>query len=165
MFSNLTQGNILYGIDTKGEPTLFTAPIEKVVLEPPTYRTNGFGQLPDMRVTIVTNINGEHREFQKVPANNSIADFGPNGAILADSKDSLNAYIASVIQNSQRVVDSYEENKTRVAQYSKVRDTLNPSYGGGDSSSKELRDKVDKLESQLAEAIALLKGETAKANN
>ena len=98
MFSNLTQGNILYGIDKKGDYSLFSVPVERVTLEPPTYRSNGFGQVPEMRVTIITNMAGEHREFQKVPANNNIADFGDDAVLLADSKESLNAYIDSITQ-------------------------------------------------------------------
>lgn len=58
---------------------------------------------------------------------------------------------------SQKVVDSYEENKLRVSQFSRVREQLNPSYGGASESVQELRDEVSSLKGQLAEAIALLK--------
>ena len=158
MFSNLTQGNILYGIDKKGEYTLFSAPVEKVTLEPPTYRSNVYGQVPEMRVTIVTNVAGEHREFQKVPANNNIADFGDNSVVLADSKDSLNAYIDSIIQNRQKIIDSYEESKKEVQRYTKVKKQLNPSYTAND-------EEIASLKLQLQEAIALLKEKTDKTNN
>ena len=149
MFSNLMQGSILHGIDTTGEPTPFTAIVERVTPERPTYKPNGnYGQFIDVRVTIEATVNGEHREFRNVPANNSIADFGKNGA---------NAYVDSIINTSQKVVDSYEENKLRVSQFSRVREQLNPSYGGASESVQELRDEVSSLKGQLAEAIALLK--------
>lgn len=158
MFSNLMQGSILHGVDTTGEPTPFTAIVERVTPERPTYKPNGnYGQFIDVRVTIEASVNGEHREFRNVPANNSIADFGKNGAILADNKDALNAYVDSIINTSQKVVDSYEENKLRVSQFSRVREQLNPSYGGASESVQELRDEVSSLKGQLAEAIALLK--------
>lgn len=158
MFSNLTQGNILYGIDKKGDYSLFSVPVERVTLEPPTYRSNGFGQVPEMRVTIVTNMAGEHREFQKVPANNNIADFGDDSVLLADSKESLNAYIDSIIQNRQKIIDSYEPSKKDVQRYSKLKKQLNPSYAAND-------EEIASLKQQLQEAIALLKEKTNQTNN
>ena len=111
-----------------------------------------------MRVTIVTNMAGEHREFQKVPANNNIADFGDDAVLLADSKESLNAYIDSIIQNRQKIIDSYEPSKKDVQRYSKLKKQLNPSYAAND-------EEIASLKRQLEEAIALLKEKTDKTNN
>ena len=77
MFSNLSKGSVLYGLETKGSITLFTAPIESVTIPYPKQRNNIFGQLSDMVVDIVATVNGERREFKQVPSNSAIADFGP----------------------------------------------------------------------------------------
>ena len=89
MFSNLTQGSILYGYDAKETFKYFTAPIVSVSLPRLKNKPNGFYPLTEMVVDIVATVNGERREFQQVPSNTSIADFGENAFVIADSKEAL----------------------------------------------------------------------------
>ena len=91
MFSNLAQGSILYGLETKDELKVFTAPITSVSLPRPLFTQNTFGQMPVTVVDITATVNGEKREFKQVPGNTSIANFGQDAFILADSKESLNS--------------------------------------------------------------------------
>lgn len=164
MFSNLSKGSILYGLDTKGEIKLFSAPIDSVTLPRPRYVNNTFGQIPEMVVDIVATVNEERREFKQVPSNNAIADFGPNTFVLADSRDSLTGYVNSMLQNSRNVVNSIDKHKTLISQYEAVLSSLNPS-SANDSVVKDLNAKVTNLENQLAEALALLKSERSGADN
>ena len=75
MFSNLSKGSVLYGLETKGEIKMFTAPVDSVTIQYPKHMNNTFGQLPEMVVDIVATVNGERREFKQVPSNSAIADF------------------------------------------------------------------------------------------
>lgn len=159
MFSNLSKGSVLYGLETKGDLKFFTAPIESVSFPRPKGINTTFGQLPEMVVDIVANVNGERREYKQVPSNSAIADFGPETLVLADSKDSLNGYINSMLQNSRNIVNSVDKHKALITQYEKVIAVLNPSQAS-DNTVRELSGKVNSMESQMAEILALLKQKT-----
>ena len=77
MFSNLSQNSILYVLDINNSPKVLSGPVEMVV-------------------DIFATINGERREFKGVP-NSTIANFGNDSFILADSRESLNSYINAMM--------------------------------------------------------------------
>lgn len=158
MFSNLSKGSVLYGYETKGEMKLFTAPIESVSFPRTKSINTTFGQLPETVVDIVAVVNGERREFKQVPSNSAIADFGPDTLVLADSRDSLNGYVNSMLQNSRNIISSIEKHKHLITQYEGVLRALNPGHVD-QGAVKELSSKVNRLEDQLSEMLSLLKGE------
>lgn len=160
MFSNLSKGNVLYGLDRRDKVKWFTASIESVT---PTMSktTQMFGQIPELRLDIVANINGEQKTFQQVPSNNAIADFGDNSFTIADNKDSLFNYVKTLKQTSKNIVESASHHKSLIPQYDEVLNELMPSSANTDEV-KALRSEVGSLKSQLAEAIALLKSGNSK---
>lgn len=161
MFSNLSKGNILYGLDRRDKINWFTASIESIT---PVYgktNPNMFGQLPELRLDIIANVNGERREFKQVPSNSAIADFGETSFIIADNKDSLFNYIKTLRQNSKAIVDSAPYHNSLIPQYDTVLNELVPSSANNEEV-KALKDEVSSLKSQLAEAISLLKSGTNK---
>lgn len=162
MFSNLSKGSVLYGLDTKGEVRLFTATVDSVSMPRPKYMQNTFGQMPETVVDIVANINGERREFKQVPSNNAIADFGPDTFVLSDTKDSLMNYVASMLQNSKNIVNSVDKHKSLITQYEKVLGELNPNVAN-DNAVKELRGQVESMQSQMGEILSLLKSGNVKS--
>ena len=164
MFSNLSRGSIIYGLDTKGTVKLFTASVDSVSLPRPKYTQNTFGQLPEMVIDIVATINGERREFKQVPSNDAIADFGPDTFVLSDSKDSLMNYVNSMLQNSKTIVNSVDKHKTLITQYEQVLKDLNPN-AVNDSAVKELREQVTNMQSQMGELISLLKSKNVDKTN
>ena len=158
MFSNLAQGSILYGIETKDELKVFTAPITSVSLPRPLLTQNTFGQIPPTVVDITATVNGEKREFKQVPGNTTIANFGQDAFILADSKESLNSYIESMLQNSKNIVNSIDKHKTLITQYEKVYKELNPNISINNNGDVEaLKNEVSELKAQIKELIALSK--------
>ena len=162
MFSNLSKGSVLYGLDTKGETKLFTATVDSVSFPRPKFTTpNTFGQLPETVVDIVANINGERREFKQVPSNNAIADFGPDTFVLSDSKDSLMNYVSSMLQNSRNIVNSVEKHKGLISQYEQILGELNPTVAN-DNAVKELRGQVESMQSQMQEMLSLLRNGNSK---
>lgn len=156
MFSNLSKGSILYGLDTKGGVKMFTATVDSVSMPRPKYVQNTFGQMPEMVVDIVVTINGERREFKQVPSNNAIADFGPDTFVLSDSKDSLMNYVSSMLQSSRNIVNSVDKHKSLIAQYEQVLGELNPA-SANESAVKELREQVQDMQGQMGEILSLLK--------
>lgn len=160
MFSNLSKGNVLYGLDRRDKVKWFTASIENVT---PTVSktTQMFGQMPELRLDIVANINGEQKTFQQVPSNNAIADFGDKSFVIADNKDSLFNYVKTLKQTSKNIVESASYHESLIPQYDEVLNELMPGSANNDEV-KALRTEVGSLKSQLAEAIALLKSGNSK---
>ena len=161
MFSNLTQGNILYGLDTRGDFKMFAAPITKASAPYPSHVNNNGVQVPCMVVDISTNINGENREFKQVPSNISIADFGSIGFVLADSKESLKVHVNSITETKKQLISNIEVEKKLYEQYSKVADELNGTAAIRQESEelKALRAEVAEYRSVMKEFIALRKSE------
>ena len=160
MFSTLSKGNVIYGLDRRDKVKWFTASIENVT---PTVSktTQMFGQMPELRLDIVANINGEQKTFQQVPSNNAIADFGDKSFVIADNKDSLFNYVKTLKQTSKNIVESASYHESLIPQYDEVLNELMPGSANNDEV-KALRTEVGSLKSQLAEAIALLKSGNSK---
>lgn len=122
MFSNLTQNSILYVLDLNGSPKVLSGPIESVLNLRPKYNT--INPNMEMIVDITANIAGERREFKAVP-NTSIANFGE--FILAENRDSLTAYVNSMLQSSKSILNSVEKHQKLVENYEIALEELNPS--------------------------------------
>lgn len=160
MFSNLTKGSIIYGLETKGSIKPFTALITNVSLPRPTFANNTFGQMPETVVDISVTVNGENREFKQVPGNSSIANFGSDAFLLADSKETINAYINSMLQNSRNIVSSVSKHETLISEYSEAYSYFNPEYASkvDDKTTMELRGEIKDIKSQIGEIFAFIKG-------
>lgn len=154
MFSNLMQGSILYGVNVK-TMSFFSAPVTKVTI--PKQNLNlDITQFPQTFVDISATVKGELKEFRQIPSNSSIADFGNDTVILADSREALGAYITSKRQEDVNVVQSIDMRKKRIQSYDAVLKQIMPGYTN-DEDVKNLNTRINNLETQLAEAIALLK--------
>ena len=164
MFSHLSKGSVLYGLDRRDKTTWFTASIEKATPGMSKTTPNMFGQFPELRLDIIANINGEQKEFQQVPRNSAIADFGDKAFVIADNKDSLYNYIKGLKDKSKAIVDSAPYHEALIPQYDNVLNELMPGSASNSDEAKALKDEVGSLKSQLAEAISLLK-EKAKQTN
>lgn len=160
MFSNLSQNSIIYIFDFNGNPKILSGPIERVSLPRPKYTS--FNPNMEMVVDIYATINGEKREFRGVP-NNSVADFGDDSFILAESKDTLNSYLNAMMQNSNSIINSIEKHKKRADKYKEGIEELNPSI----KVNREKDEAIQSLQDQVAELKQLLvkmtKEETAKS--
>ena len=103
------------------------------------------------------------KEFKQIPSNTSIADFGDDSFILADSKEALNNYIELLLQSSKNIVDSVNKHKTLIEKYNKVLESLYPNnHKQDDKMVQELKEEVGNLKSQLQQAIELLKSKDIK---
>jgi len=161
MFSTLSKGSVLYGLDRTDKIKWFTASVERVTPTMGTTPPNMFGQLPEVRLDIVCNINGVQKTFQQVPSNNAIADFGDSSFVIADNKDSLFNYVKTLKDKSKSIVNSAPYHESLLPQYDDVLNELMPGSANNDEV-KALRNEVGSLKSQLAEAISLLKQEKKK---
>lgn len=160
MFSNLTKGSIIYGLETKDSIKPFTALITNVSLPRSNFNNSTFGQFPETVVDITATVNGENREFKRVPGNSSIANFGSDAFLLADSKETINAYINSMLQNSRNIVSSVPKHETLISEYSEAYSFFNPEFANkiDDKTTAELRGEIKDIKSQIGEIFAFIKG-------
>lgn len=171
MFSTLSKGNVLYGLDRTDKIKWFTASVESVMPTIGNHNPNMFGQMPELRLDIVCNINGEKKTFQQVPSNSAIADFGEKTFVIADNKDSLYNYVKSLRDKSKAIVSSASYHESLIPQYDSVLNELMPGSASNSDEVKALKDEVKILKdevgsfnSQLSEAISLLKGKAKQTN-
>ena len=149
MFSNLSQNSILYVLDINNSPKVLSGPVERVTIPRPKYNT--FNPNMEMVVDIFATINGERREFKGVP-NSTIANFGNDSFILADSRESLNSYINAMMQNSKGILDSVEKHQRLLVNYEEALSELNPDI----KADKEKDKAIQSLQSQVAELKDML---------
>lgn len=162
MFSNLGQNSILYVFDIQGDKKILSGPIERVTLPRPKY--SNFNPSFDMVVDIYATINGEKREFKGVP-NNSIADFGNDTYIIAESKDALISYINSLIQNSDSVINSVDRHTKLKSFYEEALQELNPAIKADkekDKIIKSLQSQVDSLQKGMDKILSIMTKEENK---
>ena len=164
MFSNLSQNSILYILDLRSEPRVLSGPIEKVSIPRPKYNT--FNPNMEMIVDIIATINGERREFKGVP-NSSLANFGEDAFVLAESKDVLNSYINAMLQNSRSIINSVEKHQKLVIEYEEALQELNPDIRASkenDKAIQTLQDQVEKIQKGMQQMLAIMtKKETTNA--
>ena len=149
MFSNLSPNSILYVLDVQSTPKILSGPVERVSLPRPKYNT--FNPNMEMVVDLFATINGERREFKGVP-NSSIANFGDNAFVLAESKEALNSYINAMLQNSQSIINSIDKHKKLIADYEEALQELNPSL----KADKEKDKAIQSLQNQLSELKGMI---------
>lgn len=157
MFSNLSQNSILYVLDLNNSPKILNGPIERVSIPRPKYNT--FNPSMEMVVDITATIGGERREFKGVP-NNSLADFGEDAFILAESKDVLNSYIDSMLQNSVSVINSMDKHKARIEKLEEAKQELNPDIKASKENDKVIQSLKDEITELKQMIITMAKGES-----
>ena len=160
MFSSLSQNSILYILDLQNNPKIISGPVERVSAPRPKYNT--FNPNFEMIVDIFATINGEKREFKGVP-NGSIANYGEDASILAESKEALNSYINAMLQNSKSILNSVEKHQKLVENYEEALQELNPSLKADkekDKAIKSLQEQVSSLQNGMQQLLAMMnKGE------
>ena len=149
MFSNLSQNSILYVLDLNNTPKVLNGPIERVSLPRPKYTS--FNPNMEMIVDITASINGERREFKGVP-NGSIANFGDDAFIIAESKEALNSYINAMLQNSRNIIESRSKHEKLVNLYEQALEELNPAL----KTDREKDKAIQSLQEQMSELKQLL---------
>jgi hypothetical protein len=156
MFSSLSRGSIIQGVDRTDEMKWFTGSVESVV---PSMNN----QFPYVNVDIIVNVDGKQRQFRGVHNNESIADFGSDSVIISDNKDTLYNYVKSLLKISEDAVnpDNIKKHEKWIPQYKSVLSEMFPGSTSSDEV-KELKNEVSSLKAKLAEAITLLKQGNSK---
>jgi hypothetical protein len=86
-------------------PTLEIGKITNVSVPIPKYGNTSM--YTDLILDITADVDGRSTNFQKLPANSEIADFG-NNIVVAVSKEAMNSEVTSMKQRSLDILNSIE---------------------------------------------------------
>ena len=86
-------------------PTLEIGKITNVSVPIPKYGNTSMYN--DLILDITADVDGRSTNFQKLPANSEIADFG-NNIVVAVSKEAMNSEVTSMKQRSLDILNSIE---------------------------------------------------------
>ena len=169
MFSNLSAGSVLYVLDTRNKLKLTTGQINSISAPRPKMATFNpgvmYGQNVETVLDITATIDGEKREFKQVPSNTSVANFGVDAFILADSREAMLSQVNTMLQNSQSIISSIDKHKALIKDCKAILIELNPSLAAEaqrDSAITNLQDQVNLLSKQLGQLVSALNIENKK---
>ena len=152
-FQNLRNNHQIYILHKDAIPTLEIGKVTNVSVPIPKYGNTGMYN--DLILDITVNIDGTSTNFQKIPANNDIADFG-NNIVIATSKDAMNNEVVSMKQRSMDIINSIEQHKSIIQGCDEILQTLNPEIAEKqkqEQENKALREEINSLKEMFSEFI------------
>lgn len=152
MFQGLTQGASLY-ILYRNEPKVESVRVLAVNTHLPQYNpTQPQAILNGMVTDVTVSVGNETIPFVGLPANASVANFPDKGVFISEDKSLLVNEIATMQENSKRIIDSYDMHKDLYAKYSDLLDTLSPERAQ-ESQIVSLKNEIAELKSLLSAAL------------
>ena len=107
----------------------------------------------DLVLDVTADIDGKSTNFQKLPANSEIADFG-NNIVVAVSKDAMNSEITSMKQRSLDILNSIEQHENIIKGCDEILQMLNPEIAEKqrqEQENKALREEINSLKEMFSE--------------
>lgn len=149
-FQNLRVNHTIYILHKDVIPTLEIGKISNITNPVPQY-----GNIYNNSIDISIDINGKSTNFQKVPANNEIADFG-NNIVLAANKDAINNEVISMKQRSLDIINNIQQHQNIVKGCDEILQTINPEIAEKqrqEEENKALRCEINQLKEMVQEFI------------
>lgn len=152
-----------------GVVTAVTAPQMKFQAIP-----QGLGQQPEYVVDVTVTVNGATQQYQRLPANKEIADFGDGygNIVVSMSRDAMNNEIATLRNRSEDHIKRVDEERSKILAYESILQQLNPEYAEKQKQEAEivnLKNQVAamaqsnaNLEQMMTQLLSELKGEKPK---
>lgn len=129
MFQGL-RGSSPFYILYKKEPRLAIGEVVSVSNPTPQYASttyqNGIMMPPKNFVDIKVRVGEETLDFQKIPADATIADFGINGMVVSESRDAMINEIDGFKKISERALADVEQHQHIVTECDTMLKALNP---------------------------------------
>lgn len=156
-FQNLRNNHQIYILHKDQTPTLEMGVVTSVSAPVPKYGTNNL--YGDMILDITVDVNGTPTNFQKLPANGDIADFG-KGIVISSSREAMNNEIESMKKRSLDIINSIDFHKNVVENCDKILIQLNPEIAEKqrqERENKELREELNSLKQMFQEFLSQVK--------
>lgn len=150
-FQNLRNNHQIYILHKDAIPTLDIGKITSVSLPVPKYGNTSMYN--DLVLDITADIDGKATNFQKLPANSEIADFG-NNVVVAVSKDAMNNEVLSMKQRSLDIINSIEQHQSIIKGCDEILQILNPEIvekQRQEQENKALREEINSLKEMFSE--------------
>ena len=132
MFQSLRNNQNFY-ILTKGvQPRLDIGTVTSVSVPQLKFSSipQGLGAQPEYVVDISVLVNGSQQQFQRLPANKEIADFGDGfgNVVVSTSKEAMNNELSILKMASEDHIKRVDEERQKVLAYEAILQQLNPEY-------------------------------------
>lgn len=150
-FQNLRNNHQIYILHKSATPTLETGKITNVSVPVPKYGTNSMYN--DLVIDITAEVGGRPTNFQKLPANGEIADFG-NDLVIACNKEAMNNEVMSMKQRSLDIINSIEQHENIVQGCDQILQIINPEIAEKQKQeleNKALREEINSLKEMFSE--------------
>ena len=130
----------------------------------------GLGSQPEYVVDVTVTVNGANQQYQRLPANKEIADFGDSfgNIVVSMSRDAMNNEIATLKTRSEDHIKRVDEEKQKIIAFESILQQLNPEYAEKQKQDAEiahLKNQVAamaqtnaNLEQMMSQLLSELKG-------
>ena len=150
-FQNLRNNHQVYILHKDTPPTLEIGKIINVSAPIPKY--GNVSMYNDLVLDMQVDIDGKATNFQKLPANSEIADFG-NNIVVAVSKEAMNSEVSSMKQRSLDILNSIEQHQSIIQGCDEILQVLNPEIAEKqrqEQENKALREEINSLKEMFSE--------------
>ena len=150
-FQNLRNNHQIYILHKDVIPTLEIGKITNVSVPVPKYGNTSMYN--DLVLDITADVDGKPTNFQKLPANSEIADFG-NSLVVAVSKEAMNNEVSSMKQRSLDILNSIEQHQSIIKGCDEILQILNPEIAEKqrqEQENKALREEINSLKEMFSE--------------
>ncbi len=150
-----------------GIVTTVTAPQIKFQAIP-----QGLGSQPEYVVDVTVTVNGATQQYQRLPANKEIADFGDGygNIVVSMSRNAMNNEIATLKNRSEDHIKRVDEERQKIVAYETILQQLNPEYAEKQKQEAEIMNLKNQvaamaqtnanLEQMMSQILSEIKGET-----
>ena len=152
-FQNLRNNHQIYILHKDAIPTLEMGKITNISVPVPKYGNTSMYN--DLVLDITVDVDGKPTNFQKLPANGEIADFG-NSVVIATSKEAMSNEVASMKQRSLDILNSIEQHQSIIKGCDEILQVLNPEIAEKqrqELENKALREEINSLKEMFSEFI------------
>ena len=150
-FQNLRNNHQIYILHKDAIPTLEMGKITSISVPVPKYGNTSMYN--DLVLDITVDVDGKPTNFQKLPANGEIADFG-NNIVVAVSKEAMNSEVSSMKQRSLDILNSIEQHQSIIKGCDEILQVLNPEIAEKqrqEQENKALREEINSLKEMFSE--------------
>lgn len=156
-FQNLRNNHQIYILHKDTVPTLEIGKVTFVSAPIPKYGNTSMYN--DLVIDITADVDGKSTNFQKLPANGEIADFG-NNIVVATSKEAMNSELVSMKQRSLDIINSVEQHQSIILGCDEILQKLNPEIAEKqrqEQENKQLREEINSLKEMFQEFLKQMK--------
>ena len=173
MFQSLRTNQQFYILTKGANPRLDIGMVTSVSAPQMKFPTipQTLGTQPEYVVDISVSVNGATQQYQRLPANKEIADFGDGfgNIVVSMSRDAMNNEIATLRNRSEDHIKRVDEEKQKIIAYESILQQLNPEYAEKQKQEAEITNLKNQvaamaqsnanLEQMMSQLLAELKGD------